>query len=253
MSQSCIYYFSGTGNSFAVARQLSNALAIPLAPMAAGAPPAETESESPCIGFVFPCYYGTLPRIVRNFVDRLTIQPDAYCFAVVTMGGMGGGTITVLKEALENKGVTLAYGAAIRMPRNYVLEYNPQKKESAGKLASKAEKRVSTIAEDIKRRAHNRTARFKFTANKLYTNIEKLDEAFHTDAGCTSCGQCERICPVQNIKLINGKPTWQHRCEHCVACIQWCPEAAIQYGEKTSKRRRYHHPDVKPGDMTLSR
>jgi len=44
--------------------------------------------------------------------------------------------------------------------------------------------------------------------------------------------------------LENGKPEWQRHCEHCVACISWCPEKAINYGNKTQDRRRYRNPLV---------
>jgi len=44
--------------------------------------------------------------------------------------------------------------------------------------------------------------------------------------------------------MINEKPSWLHRCEQCLACLQWCPQEAIQYGEKTVKYPRYHHPEV---------
>jgi Pyruvate/2-oxoacid:ferredoxin oxidoreductase delta subunit len=46
-----------------------------------------------------------------------------------------------------------------------------------------------------------------------------------------------------------GKPIWQHTCEQCFACLQWCPEEAIQYGKNTKKKRRYHHPEIRLRDM----
>jgi formate hydrogenlyase subunit 6/NADH:ubiquinone oxidoreductase subunit I len=49
--------------------------------------------------------------------------------------------------------------------------------------------------------------------------------------------------------MINEKPAWLHRCEQCLACLQWCPQEAIQHGEKTAKYRRYHHPEVTLKDM----
>jgi hypothetical protein len=31
--------------------------------------------------------------------------------------------------------------------------------------------------------------------------------------------------------------------------LQWCPQEAIQYGEKTVRYQRYHHPEVILKDM----
>jgi len=42
----------------------------------------------------------------------------------------------------------------------------------------------------------------------------------------------------------NDKPSWIHQCEQCLACIQWCPQEAIQYGKKTVRYQRYHHPEI---------
>lgn len=76
-----------------------------------------------------------------------------------------------------------------------------------------------------------------------------MDGKFCADEKCNSCGICEKICPSNNITLIEGKPDWHQKCEQCLACIQWCPQEAIQYGKKTIKYKRYHHPQVKLKDM----
>ena len=76
-----------------------------------------------------------------------------------------------------------------------------------------------------------------------------MDAAFWADDGCTGCGTCAGICPVDNIEMVDGRPVWQHRCEQCFACLQWCPEQALQFGAKTTGATRYHHPDVTPAEM----
>ena len=209
------------------------------------------------IGFVFPSYYGNLPRIVRRFIEGLDIDPETWLFGTVTMGaplGLGNGAAVALEKAIAEKGLTLRYCNGIKMPRNYVLKYNPLSPESAAKYNAKADRRVKKTAEEI---ISGKTVirKSSMTADKLYENIESLDESFFAEDYCAGCGQCERICPVQNIKIVNGRPEWQHRCEHCVACISWCPKKAIQYGENasvggvTKQRRRYHNPEVKVTEL----
>ena len=78
----------------------------------------------------------------------------------------------------------------------------------------------------------------------LYKNISNWDEKFVSNNKCTCCEQCAEICPVNNIKIENCHPVWQHHCERCLRCIQWCPNEAIQYGKETIARGRYHHPNV---------
>jgi MinD superfamily P-loop ATPase len=78
-----------------------------------------------------------------------------------------------------------------------------------------------------------------------------MDSKFFADPKCDGCGVCARVCPAHNIEMKEGKPSWLHKCEQCMACLQWCPKEAIQYGQSTSKRKRYRHPGVNASDFLL--
>ncbi|MHB1134899.1 MAG: EFR1 family ferrodoxin [Chloroflexota bacterium] len=80
-----------------------------------------------------------------------------------------------------------------------------------------------------------------------------MDRAFNVDERCTGCGICANVCPVGNIHMADGRPAWQQHCEQCFACLHWCPKEALQFGSKTSGKRRYHHPDVTLADMVRQR
>ena len=77
----------------------------------------------------------------------------------------------------------------------------------------------------------------------------ELDKNFWTNKRCDGCGICLKVCPVNNIKMNEGKPEWLHKCEQCVACMQWCPQRSIQYNKATTYRERYHHPDVEVKEL----
>jgi len=250
-----IYWFSGTGNSLYVAKQLADIVGeAELVSIQNSTPVPEAVGGPGCkIGFVFPSYYGDLPRAVRSFVEKMSILPETDLFTVVTMGAFGQGSVKKMEELLEKKGTPLRYGIGVRMPANYILAYNPalfgaKSSKRVQTKMSKADKQVRRIAEDI----INGKQQIKvnsITAKTLYTNVEALDSDFTVSGQCTTCGLCERICPVGNIKLTNGTPIWQHRCEHCVACISWCPVAAIEYGQKTKQRTRYRNPHIKVTEL----
>ncbi len=74
--------------------------------------------------------------------------------------------------------------------------------------------------------------------------VNTMDEKYYSDEKCNGCGICQKICPVDNIKLVNEKPEWQHKCQFCLACLHYCPQEAIQYGKNTLGRERYNHPNI---------
>ncbi|MEM1485570.1 EFR1 family ferrodoxin [Oscillospiraceae bacterium PP1C4] len=245
-----IFWFSGTGNSLYAAKRLSAELSdLPLSQMAGGATFGSVGGEGAKIGFVFPSYYGNLPRAVRAFVEKLDVKPGTYLFAVVTMGGAGQGSVAALDKALREKGLRLSYGRGLMMPANYVIKYNPADLNKSAAVMDKVDKRVHEFANEIVAGAQKMKT-FPITANNLYKNIEALDAAFTVSDNCTGCGLCERICPAKNIRLENGKLEWLHHCEHCVACISWCPVRAIEYGDRTQSRRRYRNPRIQADELT---
>nr|HOO46661.1 EFR1 family ferrodoxin [Deltaproteobacteria bacterium] len=79
--------------------------------------------------------------------------------------------------------------------------------------------------------------------------VPGMDKAFWTDDRCNACGICLKVCPAENITLEEERPRWHHRCHQCFACLQWCPQKAIQYGKRTLKYERYHHPDIVVKDV----
>ena len=65
-------------------------------------------------------------------------------------------------------------------------------------------------------------------------------DAFRATDACIGCGKCVERCPLNNIRLENGKPVWGKHCTHCMACICYCPKEAIEYGKKSKGKPRYH-------------
>lgn len=94
--------------------------------------------------------------------------------------------------------------------------------------------------------------RYKKLSGSSHLNFEEMiplaDKSFQTNENCNGCGICVRICPVNNIKMFEGRPIWQHHCENCFACYVWCPNKAV-FGDVVYYANRYHHPNVKISDL----
>jgi len=252
---STIYYFSATGNSLTIARQIAKRLGdckvISMASQPTGEPvggPGES------IGFVFPVFYIGLPRLVRYFAQKLNITEGTYCFAFISFGGYGADTLGMLDDILKEKGAHLSFADGVKMPGNYIVKYQAFAPDVVQKLIKAAMDKADEAAEAVsngKLRPVKRNGRLLGKiANRryLYKGIAEWDEKFKVGR-CTGCGLCAKVCPVNNIKMEDRRPLWLHHCERCLACIQWCPCEAIEYGQKTIGRRRYHNPNVSAEDI----
>lgn len=67
-----------------------------------------------------------------------------------------------------------------------------------------------------------------------------MTKKFYATDACTGCGLCTKVCPLKNITLENGRPSWHGNCTQCQACISICPHTAIEYGKITLGKRRHY-------------
>lgn len=257
MYSTVIYWFSGTGNSLAIAKKLvdhlENAELRPMAEAMQSKPPAADTA-----GVVFPVYWFGLPNLVDRFLRTVPLASDPYVFTVATMAMMPGAAHRQAKQALAQRGVSLAAGWSVRMPENYSPVPAEKSKVNPQRLFEKAEKAAAAIAEQVVARTRDGTQDSMPPVNLLGHALHKImaprfahaDSTFRVQPHCTSCGTCARVCPVNDIVLSEeGVPEWQGHCEQCFACMQWCPVDAIRAERFPANRRRYHHPDIAVEDI----
>lgn len=242
---STIYYFSATGNTLHIAKIMADKMGAELLPMTSS---MGAVCDSGRIGFLFPTYFWGAPRTVVSFINKLNITAqNPYIFAVSTCGGVPGGVLGFTQQLLARRNLQLSYGKTITSVANFIEKYNPRVK-SAAKLTNRAEQAAEQAAEQIMAGVHTKIRRATLIDKrfyKIYTD-QKLDQdrGFHADGRCTGCGICANVCPNRNIVIKDGRPEFQHHCEHCTACIHWCPQTALQWNNSTQTRSRYHHPAV---------
>jgi len=88
------------------------------------------------------------------------------------------------------------------------------------------------------------------TKLKYFELMPLTDRSITVDEKCNSCGTCVKVCPVNNIKIVDKRPEFQHRCEMCFACDEWCPSNAIHHWCRP-EGVKYHHPEVKIAEMLI--
>ena len=70
-----IYYFSGTGNSLHVAKELQkNIPEFRLVPIISLVDRKSVKSNGEIVGFVFPHYASVLPKVVHKFIKKIDLR-----------------------------------------------------------------------------------------------------------------------------------------------------------------------------------
>ncbi|MGM0396743.1 MAG: EFR1 family ferrodoxin [Bacillota bacterium] len=250
-----IFYFTGTGNSLYAAKTIGEALGENIHNIANyldNNPGDIIVGDGEILGFVFPVYYYSIPTVVEEFMESISIHMEmgARSFILATCGTTTGDSTKIARDILLKKGVETDFVFALEMPDNYVLMYDMQDKEKQDRMIENSKvslgKMIQTIKAD-KRGDYNEIkgpmpGMMTMLAGVIYKKGRKTGKFYVTDE-CTGCNLCEEICPVNAIKMKNGRPVWvKEQCVHCLACIHRCPVQAIQYGKRTEKRGRYINP-----------
>ncbi len=252
-----IFYFSGTGNSLVIARDLAAALGDTELLNIAKVINEDIVYDCDNIGLVFPVYIWGPPLIVVEFIKKLRSKAQ-YHFAVANYGGFPAGTLLLVRDLFAAKGIKLNSGFGLMMPGNYTPLYGAKPQNKQAQMFKNEKDKIKEIGHIIKNRATTKIPKNNFFINWLFTTllykksapqIKKLAKDFWVSEKCDGCEICVRICPSNNIKLKDNKPQWGDNCEQCLACLQWCPQEAIEYGKSTIGRKRYHHPDVSLKDL----
>lgn len=251
-----IFYYTGTGNSLWSARLLAANLGdAALCPMKRA--DALAAGDADAVGFVFPVHVWGIPFPVVQFVERLSLRPRVYLFALAVNAGQVSRTLVQLRGLLAGRGLKLAAGYSIVLPSNYIPWGGAAPVERQNARFASARDKLQAAAACIANRESGPVEkgplwqRLVFTAIYQMTlkQVHKMDKDFWCDDNCNSCGVCVQVCPAANIALQEGKPVWHHECEQCLACIQWCPQESIQFGKKTPAYERYHHPEITLKDI----
>ena len=244
-----VLYFSGTGNSKYVAKRIADALGDTLLSMNERIKMGNTSAVA-CgerLVIVAPTYAWRIPRIVRDWLLKTDLPDARQAWFVMTCGSEIGNAAKFNRKLCQAKGLAYRGTAQIIMPENYIAMFNAPQADEARKIVANAEPSIEHAIAAIRAERHfasprsNLYDRFMSSAvNPIFYPLFVKSNAFTTSSKCAGCGQCVSLCPMNNIALKDGKPSWGKDCTHCMACICYCPAEAIEYGKKSLGKPKYH-------------
>ena len=278
-----LYYYSGTGNSLHVAREMQRRIPeANLIPMMHLLRRDAIKTSADTVGLVFPNFCLTIPIPVYEFLHRANLASAGYIFAVCTRGGSQTEAFEYIDEILKVQGKALNARLDINMPWNHCFgKENLPGMNSAERIAhleSKMQSQLDDFCRFIRAREPYlqkeagdyelspamklfdlfvpRSLNYK-AHEYMYRNLVH----FSVDSKCNGCGICAKVCLNEKIELMDKKPTWKEDvpCYACFACINYCPRQAIQVQSRFPIRSysdgndRYHHQSVTYKDIARQR
>ena len=249
-----ICYFSGTGNSLWSAQKIAQGITgeYKLINIGTEAQKDEITLEADAVILVFPSYAYGLPIIVSRFIKKAVFKTP-YIAAFVTYGTSPGGTLAAASRILKRKYKGGLFFGRIPAVENYIAIFGPPKEKPTQKrLAMQREATDRAIRAVIERRTNkiNTIRPFSALISSLFSLGAKIFyKSYKVTEGCNGCGICEKMCPVSGITMVNNRPRFSGKCEHCNGCLNWCPKKAIHFGRLKSDTARYHHPEISVNDM----
>lgn len=250
-----ILYFSATGNSLYVSKQLGeNLYSIPKS--------IKEENfifSDDKIGIVFPIYELGIPKYIEEFLDKVKFKSN-YIFAIMTYGMMSGSASTQLQQIAKRNNINFSYINEVLMVDNYLPVYYMED-QIKNEPKKDIDKQINKIKKDIDSNViyHKKNTfiikslcyiakktRFPKRDKKMGVYKTSFDKAFQIESTCVGCGICSRVCPVDNIQIKEFKPQFQGKCIGCLACTHNCPQNSIRVNEeKSTVRFRNQHVSLK--------
>lgn len=250
-----ILYFTGTGNSRFVAEMLADLTgdeAVSMNDCIKSGEKGSFHSEKPYV-FVSPVYVSAIPRAVESFVDSAEFSGSKKAYFIMTCAGGMGGSPAYAQKLADRKGFEYMGTAQVEMPQNYLVFFTTKDRQTSDGIIEAAKPVVRGFAELIaaeKELPDPGMKSWEYISTEMilamYYKWFMSDKPFTVSDACISCGKCEKLCPLNNIVLKDGKPTWGGNCTHCMACINSCPKQAIEYGKKSVGKYRYTCRKYKP-------
>ena len=150
-----VLYFSGTGNSFYIAKKIAEALEdrmVSIAELVCANQYHLTLAKEEKIGFVYPVIACAPPDVVTDFIKKVTFEgyKDNYIYSVFNCAGSPEYTSRIMKETGEKAGLKIIGLFDIVMPGNYITQKKHLPEEKVKEYLENCDGKIAEIVADVK-------------------------------------------------------------------------------------------------------
>lgn len=250
-----IFYFSATGNSKCVTESIAEDGEQLISIVdATDKNQYDFHVTDERVGIVSPTYNWTLPSIVSDFLQKLTLELEGnpYIYFVATYGTTSGAAASMANHILKEKRLTFDACFDVKMPDTWTPIFDLSDSEHVQKSVEKSDEEIEELKDQIRGKVkgkHMGLTMPYFTGKiglSIYNKYTRNTANLAVTDACVGCGLCAKKCPAHAIEIENKKPVWvKEQCIMCLGCLHRCPKFAIQCGKNTAKHGQYVNPHTK--------
>lgn len=246
-----ILFYTSTGNNLYIAKQLGGELYS--IPKLMGNNVFDIEDD--VVGIVFPVFFATSPKSIREFIAKVNIKAD-YLFLITSYGSDGDqNALRIMKETLNGRGIHVNYTNSVLMIDNFLPVFDMAEEKEIKKDLD-VDGQILKIKQDIlDRRDH-------IFDKPMFTDVDNIEEVlestmtskYHIMVGdeCSQCRMCVMVCPRGNVTLQDDGPVFGDDCDFCLGCVQHCKTNTLTINDELNPDERYRNPNIRISEIVKS-